>query len=55
MKHEDETLTDEELALLTAAVAMLWEQEGGVRIARMREVWPKPSPWRWAPGTGQWR
>ncbi len=45
-----EELTEEELAAVTAVLLMM--DEGGptdLASLKVREVWPKPSPWRWAP------
>ena len=42
------------LAMAAAAVvALYWEEGAGVGAVRIREVWPKPSPWRWAPVPGR--
>ena len=45
-----EELTEEELAAVTAVLLMM-EEGGAAETAglKVREVWPKPSPWRWAP------
>ncbi|MDA8205569.1 MAG: hypothetical protein M0Z36_05820 [Thermaerobacter sp.] len=48
---ETEELGDEELAVVTAVIALLCEQQALTR-SRVREVWPNPSPWRWAAVTG---
>lgn len=39
---------DEEMALMATVVWFL-STEGLVGSMRVREVWPKTSPWRWAP------
>ncbi len=43
-------LTEEELAA-AAAVLLMMDEGGTMEIAglKVREVWPEPSPWRWAP------
>ncbi len=44
---ETEELGDEELAVVTAVIALICERQG-LTQSRVREVWPNPSPWRWA-------
>lgn len=41
-------LNEEEVALMTTAIWLL-STDGMVGTVRVREVWPKTSPWRWAP------
>lgn len=46
-----EPITSEELAAVMAAYLLIESSEGkddGARLVRYREVWPQPSPWRWA-------
>ena len=42
-------ITDEELAAVTAALWLLADEKTNPLAARVREVWPQASPWRWAP------
>ena len=46
--HSDESLTEEELGAIVATILFL-EPLKDYQVTRIREVWPKPSPWRWAP------
>lgn len=45
----EERVTEEELAAITAALLMMDEPGQPLAAFRVREVWPNPSPWRWAP------
>ncbi|MCL5115587.1 MAG: hypothetical protein M1272_00315 [Firmicutes bacterium] len=45
---EETALTEEELACVTA-VLMLLESTETISSLKVREAWPSPSPWRWAP------
>lgn len=49
MEHDDSDRLEE--AVLAAAIMMLMEAntEGIYPDVKVREVWPKPSAWRWAP------
>ena len=42
-------VTDEELAAIATALWLVSDNNVVLRAAKVREVWPKPSPWRWAP------
>lgn len=45
----DNGLQDEELAVIMATVMMMGSSVmlSQVKPLRIRESWPKPSPWRW--------
>lgn len=45
-----DALSDEEVAVMMAVVAGLEASAEPGRVGRLREVWPAPSPWRWAGG-----
>lgn len=53
--ESDNRLTEdalEELAVVAAAMAWLMDDRSIAHNVRLREVWPSPSPWRWAPIPG---
>ncbi|NMP22347.1 hypothetical protein [Sulfobacillus harzensis] len=43
-----ELWVEEEIAAIQAAILMMWDRELPPDTFRVREVWPEPSPWRWA-------
>lgn len=42
----------DDLFVLAAMAVLLMDGVQPVGAVRLREVWPIPSPWRWAPATG---
>jgi hypothetical protein len=45
-------LSDEELSMVAAALVLMMTERETAGSMRIREVWPSPSPWRWAPVAG---
>ncbi|AEW04911.1 hypothetical protein Sulac_1414 [Sulfobacillus acidophilus DSM 10332] len=48
----EERITEDELAAVMAAILLL-ERPGALEgehpvALKVREIWPKPSPWRWS-------
>lgn len=40
---------DGELAAVAAVIGLLLEEADWPHTMRIHEIWPEPSPWRWAP------
>lgn len=44
-----DTLSDDEVAAIQAVLLMMAHEGAQVSVMTVREAWPDPSPWRWAP------